>query len=70
MKIDITKIIGFVLLMPALVCVVLFIKTIFDGEGSINIHFASGSPSSITLSLPFYIGVTAIVGAYLIKDKK
>lgn len=66
----ITDIIGYVLLSPAIVSVVLFLKTIFESRGSFENLYEIGSPVSMALGLPFYIGVTALAGVYLIKDKK
>ena len=68
-KTIITDVIGYVLLSPALVCVLLVFKTMLEGWSSFNSLFRVHN-HEINLSLPFFIGVTAITGAYLIKDKK
>jgi hypothetical protein len=82
MKTDVTKIIGYILLSPALVSVLIFFINVITGEnylsklkyvwtGSIKIDFEhGGGGGGFTSALPFYFGLMAIAGAYLIKDKK
>lgn len=78
MKISITKIIGFILLSPALTSVGLFFIQLITKENIIE-HFkgtvwtgsvlvAEGG-GGYTSGLPFYFGIMALTGAYLIKDK-
>ena len=91
MKNDVTKIIGYILLSPALISVILFIiqlltKTdvlinmntgdVWTGEGDgygdrgYGENSGYGYGYGYTSALPFYFGLMAIAGAYLIKDKK
>ena len=78
MKTDVTKIIGYILLSPALVSVLIFFINVITGEnylsklkyvwtGSVQYDRGGGGYTS---ALPFYFGLMAIAGAYLIKDKK
>ncbi|MDP3946513.1 MAG: hypothetical protein Q8Q51_11525 [Lutibacter sp.] len=81
MKIDITKILGYILLSPAVVSVVLFFITLISGKltlrafmvssswtGKIVGNITGGGITSIASPLPLYFGLMAIAGAYLIKD--
>jgi hypothetical protein len=86
MKTDVTKIIGYILLSPALISVILFtiqlltktevlanmeIGDVWTGDGygyGYGDNFGYGY--GYTSALPFYFGLMAIAGAYLIKDKK
>lgn len=84
MKIDITKIIGYILISPALASVVLFFIPLFGYDdllsnfGGINggslawfgrTHILESGGAGYTSPLPFYFGLMAIAGVYLIKDK-
>jgi hypothetical protein len=81
MKINITKIIGYILISPALASVVMFFAqfvlkrnffneffmyTIWTGDTD----FINAGGAGYTSALPFYFGLMAIAGAYLIKDRK
>ena len=82
MKKDITNIIGYILLSPALISVLMFIAqfttekkissgfmyTIWTGDYGYNSN--TGGGGGYTSALPFYFGLMAIAGAYLIKDKE
>ena len=63
MKIDVTKIIGYILLSPALVSVVMFIAPAVNFTTEEKKFFFDIVPQT-------YFGLMAIAGAYLIKDKK
>ena len=85
MKTDITKIIGYILLTPAVISVFLFIaqfaidryffdsifnNTIWTGYLKIETlayEGGGGGGGGYTSALPFYFGLMAIAGAYLIK---
>jgi hypothetical protein len=84
---NITKIIGYILLSPALISVLLFTIQLLtktdvltnmavgdvwtgDGYGEREYGENSGFGYGYTSALPFYFGLMAIAGAYLIKDKK
>jgi len=66
------KKIGYILLTPALLSVLIFllsmdiVKDHIWGKPSYNFHRSIG----YTSSYPLYFGLMAIAGAYLIKDKK
>lgn len=74
------KIIGYILLSPALISVVLFFYQLFSKEGTcIQFHdtiwtggygYTEGGGGGYTSALPFYFGLMAIAGVYLIKDSK
>jgi hypothetical protein len=76
MKIE--KIIGYILITPALISVILFVIQFITGDnllknmaiGSSWTGNNSGDTFGYTSALPFYFGLMAIAGAYLIKDKK
>ena len=85
MKLDVTKIIGYILLTPSLISVLMFLVqlfveahlfknfmyTIWTGDLDIGYAYESGGGGGgYTSALPFYFGLMAIAGAYLIKDKK
>jgi hypothetical protein len=89
MKNNVTKVIGYILLSPALISVILFIiqlltntdvlvnmdtGDVWTGDGYGEREYGEGSGSGYgygyTSALPFYFGLMAIAGAYLIKDKK
>jgi hypothetical protein len=85
MKKDVTKIIGYILLSPALFSVLMFLaqlfvkvemfknfmSTIWTGNLDYGYSFdGGGGGGGYTSALPFYFGLMAIAGAYLIKDKK
>jgi hypothetical protein len=75
------KILGWMLLTPPLVSVLLFfialtgsdtLKKFDDFEswtGSINYYADAGGGGGYTSALPLYFGLMAIAGAYLIKEK-
>lgn len=93
-KIDVSKVVGYIILIPSLISVVLFVIKLIEVDIEINneILYAfqftpwtgdywTGSHSSLvtpgenggggyTSALPFYFGLMAIAGAYLIKDNK
>ena len=85
-KEDITKIIGYILVTPALISVILFTIQLLTKEnllknmeiGNSWTGYAEAQVSGeewaygygSTSALPFYFGLMAIAGAYLIKDKK
>ena len=71
------KLTGYILLIPPVISVVKFILSPpnFVGFGYFSawtvIAFGTSSNfTSSTSALPFYFGLMAIAGAYLIKDKK
>jgi len=75
MKTDITKIIGYILLTPVIFSVLGFWWDLYDGSiipGITNLYDTTwiGYGESFTPALPFYFGLMAIAGAYLIKDNK
>lgn len=85
MKQDVTKIIGYILLTPSLISVLMFLSqlfketklftnflyTIWTGDVDIGYAFESGGGGGgYTSALPLYFGLMAIAGAYLIKDRK
>ena len=68
-----TKIIGYILLSPALFSVIVLMIDLvfwrghwFEGLSYVWVGFENG----LINPLPFYFGLMAIAGAYLIKDKK
>jgi hypothetical protein len=80
-KINSTKIIGYVLLSPALLSVLLFIidllaeskLEIFNNlhyiwRGTVD-YYGEGGGGGYSSALPLYFGLMAIAGSYLIKDK-
>ena len=90
-KINVSKVLGYIILIPSLISVVLFIIQLYDADNeTLNVFlftpwtgdYLTHSPSSIfnpggteggggyTSALPFYFGLMAIAGAYLIKDNK
>lgn len=77
-EVNISKIVGYILLSPALVSVLLFfIALLFSQDTLYNVgKFDSwagdygGDGGGFTSALPLYFGLMAIAGAYLIKDKK
>ena len=78
----ITNIIGYILLSPALISVLMFIIQFTEEEkifknfmytiwtGNYGYNNETGGGGGFTSALPFYFGLMAIAGAYLIKDKK
>jgi len=80
MENNVTKVIGYILLSPALISVILFIiqlRTNIDalvdmetGELWTGYGYGYGHGYGYTSALPFYFGLMALAGAYLIKDKK
>jgi phosphoglycerol transferase MdoB-like AlkP superfamily enzyme len=75
MENNVTKVIGYILLSPALISVILFIIQLrtdtdaFDMETG-DLWTGYGYGYGYTSALPFYFGLMALAGAYLIKDKK
>jgi hypothetical protein len=81
MKQDVTKIIGYILLTPSLISVLMFLAQFFKLT-ELNINFmdtlwtgtwnwgGESGGGGYTSALPLYFGLMAIAGAYLIKDKK
>ena len=76
-----TKIIGYILLSPALVSVLLFFAQLFAEDKLLEKLLETiwtgytnwsneGGGGGFTSALPFYFGLMAIAGAYLIKDKE
>jgi hypothetical protein len=78
MKNDVTKIIGYILLSPSLVSVIMFLAQLFTGDKLFKNFmytiwtgdFSGEGGGGYTSALPFYFGLMAIAGAYLIKDNK
>lgn len=79
----IQKVIGYILLLPALISVLLFFALLFSEDGLLSNFshtiwtgyinsggFNSAGGGGYTSALPFYFGLMAIAGAYLIKDSK
>lgn len=87
-KINVEKIIGYILLAPAIISVFLFLyqlvglKTDYNHYNDTLFNFVSscwtgklyssdaGGSGGYTSALPFYFGLMAIAGAYLIKNNK
>jgi hypothetical protein len=79
---NLERVIGYVLLTPPIVGVLLFfimvIRKLFSGAVLQNYFYDSfwtgfiseSDKSSYTSSLPVYFGLMALAGAYLIKDSK
>ena len=76
------KFFGFLLLSPAIVSIILFFYTLIFGVNTLT-HFkdsnewtgtygysGEGGGGGYTSALPFYFGLMAIAGAYLVKNKK
>jgi hypothetical protein len=80
LEINLTKIIGYILLAPSIVSVLLFFINLFSGEDILEnlssktwkgfIYVSENGGGGFTSALPFYFGLMAIAGAYLIKDNK
>jgi hypothetical protein len=83
MKPNLTKIIGYILLIPSLISVLMFLSQLFiETELFMNLNNTiwtgkirvivseGGGGGGHTSALPFYFGLMAIAGAYLIKDRK
>lgn len=85
MKKDITKIIGYILLTPSLISVLMFLaqffikyeifknfmSTLWTGDLDYGYAYESGGGGGgYTSALPIYFGLMAIAGVYLIKEKK
>jgi|688.fasta_scaffold496182_3 hypothetical protein len=70
------KIIGYILLSPALISVILFIIQLRTNTDALvdmetgDLWTGYGYGYGYTSALPFYFGLMALAGAYLIKDKK
>jgi hypothetical protein len=73
-----SRIIGYILLVPPLLSVLLFLAQLLSGDkllmkfiytfwtGQLDLNNGGG----FTSALPLYFGLMAIAGAYLIKDSK
>ena len=85
MKQDVTKIIGYILLTPSLISVLMFLSQLFKETklfrnflstiwtGNLDFNWSSGGGGGgggYTSALTLYFGLMAIAGAYLIKDRK
>ena len=84
-KFDLTKMIGYILITPALISVVLFIIQLITKIDLLNNMHIGGiwtgdsyvvrqgenyaTSYGFTSALPFYFGLTGMAGVYLIKDK-
>ena len=73
---SISTVVGYILLLPPIAGVALFIYTLF-GEGAYLASFSKGSfwsgnydNGGFSSTIPIYLGLMAIAGAYLIKDGK
>lgn len=70
------KIIGYILLSPALISVLLFFAQLFSQDELSVVSnldwtvWSVGDGAGYTSVLPLYFGLMAIAGAYLIKDSK
>jgi hypothetical protein len=90
-KINVSKVVGYIILTPSIISVVLFIVQLLVADNEIlnaflftpwTGEYLRHSNSSLsdpggteggggyTSALPFYFGLMAIAGAYLIKDNK
>jgi hypothetical protein len=78
-KLNISTVVGYILLTPPLVGVLLFTYTLFSDSGFFILNswedeFWSGVYSKegggYSSTIPLYLGLMAIAGAYLIKDNK
>jgi hypothetical protein len=75
-KVTVETIIGYILLAPALLSVLLFVVHLFGAETLKTFQNDSpwtgiwGISGAYTSALPFYFGLMAIAGAYLIKKPK
>lgn len=76
---NVTKVLGYILLTPALFSVVAFVVDLLNDNGGnmlYNLTYTvwlgsfGGNGGGYTSALPFYFGLMAIAGAYLIKDSK
>jgi hypothetical protein len=74
--VNMTKVVGYLLLSPALVSVLLFFIALLTKTKTLD-NFNYSRPwvggydtGGFTSALPFYFGLMAIAGAYLIKDRK
>ena len=77
-KIDKSLIIGYILLLPATISVLLFLITLLTKTDTLDLFVNSAWTGTVryleggggyTSALPIYFGLMAIAGAYLIKDK-
>jgi hypothetical protein len=82
-KINVSKVLGYIILIPPLISVVLFVMELIEVDNGIlnTFRFTSWTGDyflnqvqtegggGYTSALPFYFGLMAIAGAYLIKDK-
>lgn len=74
----IVKLTGYILLIPALLSVLLFIAKLLDIGTPISTfsftawsgYYNANLGGGYTSALPLYFGLMAIAGAYLIKDNK
>ncbi|GGB94846.1 hypothetical protein GCM10011325_22780 [Dyadobacter sediminis] len=76
-QINVSKIIGYILLTPPVISVLAFMIEIFLDKnllrnvvriGVWNGFVAESGQAAYTTALPFYFGLMAIAGAYLVKD--
>ena len=77
---NLQKILGFILLIPPLISVALFLFELFKNFLMMRVHegmlgnvwsgFVASGGAGFTSALPFYFGLMAIAGAYLIKKDK
>jgi hypothetical protein len=74
--VNVSRIIGYILLVPPLLSILLFLGQLFSEDEKLE-RFGStlwtgstgGGAGGYTSALPFYFGLMAIAGAYLIKDR-
>jgi hypothetical protein len=72
-----SEIIGYILISPALISVLLFFISLLTGANTLGkfeyleewMGDFSGEGGGYTSALPLYLGLMAISGAYLIKEK-
>lgn len=67
---EIPKIVGYVLLTPPLLSVLLFLGQFLTGYDALIDMSKGYGWTGNTSPLPIYFGLMAIAGAYLIKDHK
>ena len=75
-EINISTVVGYILLTPPILGVLLFILTLI-GDGAYFSSFSIGSfwsgsysaGGGFSSTIPIYLGLMAIAGAYLIKEK-
>jgi hypothetical protein len=71
---NISTVLGCIFLIPPVIGVVIFILTLFGQSYYFNSfsigEFWSGGGEGYSSTIPIYLGLMAIAGAYLIKDSK